>query len=187
MKCTECELEFDGFQRRMHRNGHCQPCYNKKWAEGKFTRPKIWNCGDCGVEFNESNISNHTSRCKKCYSIWQKAKRVGADLCCGCKKPNPTKGDYCKLCRKAAAGKFTVNIPPTKVTMGRVTIPDDLKSEIGMLIVRHKNKLFNSVDYYLAAHLYLTIFVWDAELDSYAVDSQVEYMIRVLRNLIRQS
>lgn len=188
MDCPECKIQFDGFKNKMYRSLHCQSCYSRLNSEGKFKRQKEKFCSDCGVEFNENNISSHVARCKKCFGIWSKIKRLNADLCVGCKKPNSTKGDYCKLCRKAAAGKFKLNIPPTEVTKkGKIKIPNDIKLEVIKLLIRWKNKMISPTDYYLAAHLYLTIFNWDAELDSYGVESQVEYMISVMKNLIRQS
>lgn len=188
MNCSCCGMVFDGFTNKMYRNSHCKPCYNKRWYEGYFTRSTPINCEDCNVVLTSANVSSaHGSRCKKCYNTWLKGKRLNEHLCIGCNKPNPTKGKYCKLCKKAAGGRFLLNIPPTKVSQGKVIIPDDIKVEVIKLLIRHKNNLFNSVDHYIAAHLYLTLFVWDVELDSYPVESQVAYMVSVLKNLILQS
>ena len=186
MNCSKCGVELDGFKNKLYRNEYCITCYNQLQYVGAFKKQVVTHCVDCGVDL-QLMPSRLKTQCNPCYQKALSINRKKPRTCAGCGQPNTTKMKFCKLCRKAAAGNFIFNIPPTQVTKKGVRIPKSLKLQVMMLLVKYKHHMISPIDVYITLDLYSTIFGYDAQLDSYPIESQLAYMIRVMKNLILQS
>ncbi len=182
MQCNECSIVFDGFVNKLFRKSKCKSCY-VLLHEKKADKVESDTCIICNTKFQETGKFKKRNRghCIRCYSA---AVRIytKSNKCKQCLGPNSMlSSDYCKLCRKAASGKF--KLQDNIIQNGSITLPPNLKKEIALLLVRYKWKLNEVTDDFRVVNAYLSVFQHDMDLDATIENRQTTYMIRVLKNL----